>query len=133
MNRYFVSLRTNLCGVMRHVVIMTTVSLLGAPLVSRADSSEQAIDACVQAFVAANLPKEQRVVVDKQNIVSGPLDVRSQTYRISLAATGATSGRQIARGTCIADRNGEVLRLNGRSPTQLSQTASATKGINAAR
>jgi hypothetical protein len=131
MNRHF--LRTNVRGAMRHAAVVTAMGLLGSPLASHANPSEQAINACVQAFVAANLPKEQRVVVDKQSIAREPLDQRSRTYRISLAATGATSGRQIAKGTCIADRNGEIIRLNGRRPTQLSQTASASKDINAAR
>jgi len=36
----------------------TTLALLASPLASRADAVTQAMDACVQAFVAANLPKE---------------------------------------------------------------------------
>ena len=84
------------------------------------------MDACVHAFVAANLPKGQRVVVDKQNIASGPLDAHSRTYRVVLTATGTTSGRQIAKSTCVANRSGEVIALNGRRPPRVAQTTVAT-------
>jgi hypothetical protein len=110
----------------RPILAMATLALLGSPLASRADAAAQAIDACVQAFVAAHLPKEQPVVVDKQNISSGPLDAQTRTYRIVLTATGTTSGRQIAKSTCVANRSGEVIALNGRRPPQLVRTAIAT-------
>jgi hypothetical protein len=102
----------------RPVLAVATLALLGSPLVSRADAVEQAMDACVQAFVAASLPKGQRVVVDKTNIASGPLDAQSRTYRIVLKATGTTSGRQLAKGVCVANRDGEVITLNGRRAPQ---------------
>jgi hypothetical protein len=104
----------------------TTLALLASPLASRADAVAQAMDACVQAFVAANLPKEQRVVVDKENFVTGPLDAQTRTYRIVLIATGKTSGRQIAKSVCVANRAGEVVALNGRRP----QPAPATVATN---
>ncbi|HEV8334509.1 MAG TPA: hypothetical protein VGQ22_24010 [Steroidobacteraceae bacterium] len=105
---------------------VATLALLGSPLASRADAVEQAMDACVQAFVAANLPKGQRVVVDKQSIASGPLDAHSRTYRVVLIATGTTSGRQLAKSTCVANRSGEVISLNGRRPPRVAQTTVAT-------
>ena len=110
----------------RPILAVATLALLGSPLASRADAVEQAMDACVQAFVAANLPKEQRVVVDKQNFVSGPLDAHTRTYRVVLIATGTTSGRQIAKSTCVANRDGEVIALNGRRPPRLAQATIAT-------
>ena len=105
---------------------VATLALLGSPLDSRADAAEQAMDACVQAFVAANLPKGQPVVVDKQNIASGPLDAHSRTYRVVLIATGTTSGRQLAKSTCVANRSGEVIALNGRRPPRVAPTTVAT-------
>ena len=110
----------------RRALAVATLSLLGAPLVGRADAVEQAMDACVQAFVAASLPKEQPVVVDKSKIASGPLDAQSRTFRIVLKATGTTSGRELAKGVCVANRDGEVIALNGRRPPQLAQTAVAS-------
>ena len=106
---------------------VTTLSLLGTPLVSSADGIEQALDACVQAFVAANLPKEQPVVVDKSHIASQPADAQSRTFRIVLKATGSTSGRQLAKGVCVANREGEVIALNGRRPPKLTQAVASTE------
>ena len=101
----------------------TTLALLASPLASRADAVAQAMDKCVQAFVAANLPKEQPVIVDTDNFAIGPLDAQSRTYRIVLIATGKTSGRQIAKNLCVANRAGEVIALNGRRPPQLATVA----------
>ena len=110
----------------RPILAVASLALLACPLASRADAVSQAMDACVQAFVAAHLPKEQPVVVDKDTLAFGPLDAQSRTYRIVLIATGKTSGRQIARSTCVANRAGEVIALNGRRPPQLAQAAVAT-------
>jgi hypothetical protein len=85
------------------------------------------MDACVQAFVAASLPKEQRVVVDKSKIASGPLDVQSRTFRIVLKATGTTSGRELAKGICVANRDGQVIALNGRRPPKLAQAVASNE------
>jgi hypothetical protein len=62
------------------------------------------------AFVAANLPKEQRVIVDTENFAISPLDAQSHTYRIVLIATGKTSGRQIAKNVCVAKPRGRSHR-----------------------
>ena len=110
----------------RSILAVATLALLGSPLASRADAVAQAMDACVQAFVAANLPKEQRFVIDKENFATVPLDAQTQTYRIVLIATGKTSGRQIAKSLCVANRAGEVIALNGRRPPQLAQATVAT-------
>jgi hypothetical protein len=110
----------------RSILAVATLALFGCPLASRADAPAHAIDACVQAFVAANLPKEQPVVVDKENLASGPLDAQTRTYRIVLIATGKTSGRQIAKSVCVANRAGEVIALNGRRPAQLAEATIAT-------
>jgi hypothetical protein len=111
----------------RRVLAVATLSLLASPLVSSADAVEQAMDACVQAFVAANLPKEQPVVVDKSKMASGPLDAKSRGYRIVLKATGSTSGREIAKGVCIANRDGEVVALNGKRPPKLAQAVASNE------
>ncbi|HKU15504.1 MAG TPA: hypothetical protein VJQ52_13990 [Steroidobacteraceae bacterium] len=108
----------------RRILATTTLVLLASPLAARADAAEQAMDACIQAFVAANLPKGQPVVVDKQDLASGPLDAQTRTYKVVLIATGSASGRQIAKSTCLANRRGEVIALNGRRPA--AQLASNT-------
>jgi hypothetical protein len=112
----------NLRRALRPLLAVTTLTLLGSPLASRADAVEHAMDACVQAFVAASLPKGQHVLVDKEHSAAGPLDARSRTYRIVMIATGNTSGREIAKSVCVANRKGEVIALNGRRPPQLDPT-----------
>ena len=124
MNRH----SANLHRASRATLAAATLALLGSPLASRADAAEQAMDACVQAFVAASLPKEQRVVVDKLNSALGPLDTQSRTYRIVLKATGTTSGREIAKGVCVTNRNGEVIALNGKRPPRLTQAVANNEG-----
>ena len=111
----------------RLTLVVTTLSFLGTPLVSSADGIEQALDACVQAFVAANLPKEQPVVVNKSHIVGEATDAQSRTFRIVLKATGSTSGRQLAKGVCVANRAGEVIALNGRRPPKLAQAVASNE------
>jgi hypothetical protein len=118
----------NLHRASRATLAVATLALLGSPLASRADAGEQAMDACVQAFVAANLPKEQRVVVDKLNSAIGPMDAQSRTFRIVLKATGTTSGREIAKGVCVTNRNGEVIALNGKRPPRLTQAVANNEG-----
>jgi hypothetical protein len=129
MNRQSAILRRSL----RPMLTVAALALLGAPLAGRADASDQAVDACVQAFVAAHLPQGQRVVFDKQDIVSGPLDIRSRKYKIVLTATGSTSGRQIAKSTCIVDRDHQTITLNGRRVPQGTHAAIATNETTAAR
>ena len=111
------------------ILAVTTLALLASPLASHADAAEQALDACVQAFVAAKLPKGQRVLVDKQNSASGPLDVHTRTYRIVLTATGTTTGRQVAKSTCVANRAGQVIALNGRRPPQPAPATVVTNEV----
>lgn len=109
----------------RPILAVATLALLGSPLASRADAVEHAMDACVQAFVAQHLPKGQPVVVDKQNFVVGPLDAHTRTYRVVLIATGTTSGRQIAKSTCVANRDGDVIAFNGRRLSRRTRIAGA--------
>jgi hypothetical protein len=95
--------------------IAASVALLALPVASRADA-DAAMDACVQAFVSANLPKDQPVSVRKIDTIDGPLAVQDRAYRIVLTATGKTSGKKLARATCIVARDGQIVALNGRSP-----------------
>lgn len=98
--------------------IAASVALLALPVASRADvDADAAMDACVQAFVSANLPKDQPVSVRKIDTIDGPLAVQDRAYRIVLTATGKTSGKKLARATCIVDRDGQIVALNGRSAT----------------
>jgi hypothetical protein len=88
---------------------------LAAPLAVSAQTARQSpIDACVSAFVAASLPKGQPVRIRKDTMTSSPVDALSGAYLVSMAATGATSGKRYARATCHVTRSGQVIALNGR-------------------
>ena len=94
---------------LRRMLFATTLGVLVSPLASRAGGLDQAMDACVQAFIARTLPKEQPIVIEKRSSKHQGPDSRTRTYRIALTATGRTSGRHIAQGTCVVDRTGEIL------------------------
>ena len=100
----------------RNVLIAALMPLFAAPLASQADvaHTDVAMDACVNAFVASSLEKERPYTVRKQDTATTPLDLQARAYRISLTATGKHSGKKFAKATCIVDRDGVVLSLNGK-------------------
>lgn len=91
--------------------------MLAVPFTSQASNHDAAMDACINAFVAANLPKEQPVTVRKEEVASSPISIHSRSYKIVVNATGVESGKRLARGTCIVNRSGEVIAVNGKAPT----------------
>jgi hypothetical protein len=114
--------------------IAATLALAAAPLTSQADARrEAAMNTCVELFVAANLPKEQPVVVRTKDSEPSPAAVYRRAARITLTAKGSTSGREIARATCIVDRDGQVITLNGRSVSGAQLAEAASRETTAAR
>lgn len=91
---------------------------LAAPFATQADNYDAAMDSCINAFVASSLPKEQPVRIKKEDAVNSPLGIHSRAYKIVLSAKGVESGKYLARGTCIVDRSGAVIALNGKPLTQ---------------
>ena len=91
---------------------------LAAPFATQAHNYDAAMDSCIGAFVASSLPKERTVKVRKEDGISSPLSVHSRAYKIVVTAKGMESGKYIARGTCIVDRSGAVVTLNGKPLTQ---------------
>lgn len=87
---------------------------LGAPFASQAGTYDAAMDSCISAFVADSLPKEQPVKVRKEEAVTSPISIHSRAYKIMVSAKGVQSGKYLARGTCIVDRTGQVVALNGK-------------------
>ena len=98
------------------VSLAATMSMLALPAASRADA-DAALDACLKAFADANVPKEHPVRLQKVQTVDSPLNPHAAPYRIILTATGATSGKKIASGTCTVDRKGEIIAMTGRPAT----------------
>jgi hypothetical protein len=88
--------------------------LLAVPALSHADA-DQAFDACIKAFITTRLEKDRPVTVKREDSVSSPIETLSRTQKITLTAVGKESGKRFAKATCVADRNGTVLSLNGKS------------------
>ncbi|MBL8264816.1 hypothetical protein [Steroidobacter sp.] len=91
---------------------------LAAPFATQAHNSDAAMDSCINAFVAASLPKEQPVTVRKEEAAASPISIHSRAYKIVVSAKGVESGKYLARGTCIVDRSGQVIALNGKPLAQ---------------
>jgi hypothetical protein len=100
-------------AVTRTRTLVISALLLAAPVLSHA-SQDTAMNACVKAFVSTNLEKERPFTVRTQDSVETPVDRYASAYRISLTATGKHSRKQVAKATCLVDRNGVVLALNGK-------------------
>ena len=91
---------------------------LAAPFATQAHDYDAAMDSCISAFVASSLPKEQPVKIKKEDGVNSPINIHSRAYKIVVSAKGVESGKYGARGTCIVDRSGAVIALNGKPLTQ---------------
>jgi hypothetical protein len=106
--------------------VAASLVLLALPVASRADQhGEAAMDSCIDLFVATNVPKEQPVKVRK---LASPesLMAPGRRHRVMLTATGATSGKQLAKGECVVDHRGRVVSFNGKS-ISAEQLAAATR------
>jgi hypothetical protein len=90
---------------------------IAVPLCMAAGSSvaspDVAMQACVDAFVSSSLAK-QPVAVETQSAVRSVLIPRSRPYSIVLEAKGKESGKRVARATCLVERDGTVIALNGK-------------------
>jgi hypothetical protein len=101
--------------------IAAATLIMAAPFASYAGADDAAMDSCIKAFVAANLPKEQPVTVQKEEVAASPISIHARAYKIVLSAKGVESGKYLARGTCIVNRAGEVVALDGKPlPTKLA-------------
>jgi hypothetical protein len=104
----------NTLSLSRFASIVAVALALATPFASQAHDADAAMDTCIDAFVAARLPKERPVKVRKQAVDSSPIVMRSRAYRIVVTAKGADSGKRLARGTCIVNRDGEVVAFDGK-------------------
>lgn len=91
---------------------------LATPFTSQAHDHDAAMDSCINAFIAANLPKEQPVMVRKEAAADSPISLYSRAYKIVVTAKSVNSGKRLARGTCIVDRSGQVVAMDGKQVAQ---------------
>ena len=97
-------------------LISASLPLFAAPAASFADEAA-AMNACVNAFVGTGLPKEQKVRVKMLDPARSPIDIPARTYTVRLATRVAQSGKQLASATCVVERDGTVIALNGKPLT----------------
>lgn len=93
--------------------VAALASLLSAPMTSQAD---QALDACIDAFVKSALPDGQPVKVRKSRDQRSPLDAYATTRQVQIVATVSRTGARVAQATCTVDNSGRVVALNGAPP-----------------
>jgi len=97
--------------------IAAATVMLAVPFTSQAANDDAAMDACINAVLSQNLPKEQPVkAVHKEQVAASPVSIHARAYKIVVSATGVESGKRLARGTCIVNRSGEVIAVNGKTP-----------------
>ena len=104
------------------LLLSALLPLIAAPALSHAAKPVDAsLDACVKAFVSANIDKDRSYsLVTRDTTTFNPHATR---HVVSLKATGKTSGKQIAKATCVVDGNGITLTANGKSTVVASETA----------
>jgi hypothetical protein len=107
-------------------IITSIVPLCLAPMLSLATpelARQPAMDACIKAFVSTSLSKMQSVAVRAEDLPERPRSTKNRRYKISLVATDQATGRRLATATCLADRNGAILAVNGKAPSALVASA----------
>ncbi|HEY4368303.1 MAG TPA: hypothetical protein VGN07_13800 [Steroidobacteraceae bacterium] len=106
--------------------VAALLPLLAVPGLSRA-GAEQAFDSCVKAFISSSLEKERPTTVRFIDPVLSPLLRLDQNYRITLTAVGKYSGTKVAAATCITNRDGAVLSMNGKPYTMPTLADASTR------
>jgi hypothetical protein len=99
---------------------------LGAvPLTAYASGSSRAADACIQAFIDTYLPKDTPVQVRKLPPPSqGVLGSFSKRHTIELSARATRSGTELVTAKCVANADGEVIKID--SATFVTTLTTAT-------
>jgi hypothetical protein len=110
-----------------------TLVLIATPLAVRADEVS-IMQACATAFIAEALPKEQPVRVLTAGSAARRPDERQGGYEILLTATGSTSGRLLAKASCIVSGDRAAIVVKGkRTAVSLASVAPTSKEATAAR
>jgi hypothetical protein len=113
--------------------VFSAMILLAAPFGASADD-DAVMDVCVKAFIAETLSKEQPVRIVTFDARERSPDARRGSYKILLTATGSTSGKQLAKGSCTVERDRAAIWISGkRMPISLVSTSPTSAGTTAAR
>ena len=104
--------------------VLSVAALLAAsPFASHANS-DVAMDACIKAFIAASVPQDRKIRIDKQQSATvNPVDTRNSAYEIHLTARTRHTGQSVARATCVANADGVVIAMNSTPAAAPTKTA----------
>ena len=108
----------------KSLLFSALLPLIAAPSLSHAATSPAAdasLDACVKAFVSANIDKDRHYSLVTSDASS--FDPSAARHVVTLKATGKSSGKQLAKATCVVDRNGITLTMNGKSSVIANESA----------
>lgn len=116
----------------RTQLVTALLPLLAMPALVHAESADPKMDACIQAFVNANLEKDRPVIVRKITSFGIAVDPNAPQQTIHLNARLKDSGTRIAQATCVIDGDEMVLTTNGK-PAQTTKVAQASAAVQSSR
>lgn len=102
-------------NIRKTVAVSGLLVLVAAPFATHAGGADNALNACVSAFVETYVPKDRIVRVRKTHPPASVFDIRtnrSGAYTIALSARGAKSGELLAEARCVASGRGDVIVLD---------------------
>jgi len=93
------------------------VAVLAAPMLAQAKSTDS-IDACIDAFVEAQLPAGHPLQIVKRDEGNRR---SARSAMIQVTAKGKKSGKNYGSATCVVDRKGELVAMYvNRQPVRLA-------------
>ncbi|HEY5808835.1 MAG TPA: hypothetical protein VIT67_12750 [Povalibacter sp.] len=107
----------------KSLLLSALLPLIAAPSLGHAEAkpADASLDACVKAFVSANIEKDRHYSLVTSDASS--FDPDAAKHVVTLKATGKSSGKQLAKATCVVDRNGITLTMNGKSSVIANESA----------
>jgi|GEM_PF-4179810 hypothetical protein len=108
----------------RRLALALLLPAVTAPAAAHTGTND-AVDACIQTFLASDLAKNREVTVQKSShSMPRPLALSGRT-QVVVTATGRESGKQLARIVCDVDTKGNVIAVNGRPSSAIPLFAAA--------
>lgn len=89
------------------------------------ERNQTAMDACIQAFVAEELPQGRKIEIVKRDTSSSVLSSGEGPRTVLVSAKGKRSGRSYGSARCVVKNDGEILAMYVRA--ERSQLAEAAK------
>lgn len=101
----------------RILLTVGALSVLGLSVTANAATkaqTENAMNACIEAFVSEQLPQNHPLRIVKRDISTRDTLSRwsfPQRSKIEVSAKGRRSGQDFGSATCVVDRKGELVAM----------------------